>query len=77
MDPFTGPLPGLCQRCGMMSDTHSDLDSIAREAYLEAIRLGLEGASERIAYAVVAIVQANRRVSMDAALEIARRVAAG
>lgn len=61
----------------MMSEAPSDLDVIAREAYLEAIRLGLEEGSERIAYAVVAILQANRRVSMDAAMEIARRVAAG
>lgn len=61
----------------MMSDTTDNLDAVAREAYLEALRLGLDSGSERIAYAVVAIVQADKRVSMEQAISIARRVAAG
>jgi len=61
----------------MMSETTEHLDAIAREAYLEALRLGLDSGSERIAYAVVAIVQADKHIGMEQAIAIARRVAAG
>ena len=58
-----------------MNKAARDLGTIAREAYLEAARLGLSEETERLAFAVVVLVKTDAALDMPQALEIARDAA--